>query len=96
MEKPEINEPIDFSAKKIEKTDGKKDNPQIDENLIKTILKAMEYANKDPETSLMYARKSAEAICLNIFALAIRTTKTTKLDDSIKNPSRKGYTAGEN
>jgi len=61
------------------------------EYLSSIISKAIEYSNSDPETSLMYSRKSAEAICLNIFATRVGQTPTTnKLDELISLLNKKG------
>ncbi len=59
------------------------------EFLAKIIVKAMTYAVKDPETSLMHARKSAEAICSSIFAREIGDPAQNRLDKLIELLSNK-------
>lgn len=54
------------------------------EFLSKIIVKAMTYADKDPETALMHARKSAEAICSFIFAREIGDPGKNRLDKLIE------------
>jgi hypothetical protein len=44
------------------------------------IVKAMRYAESDPETSLMYARKSAEGICTHVFSREIGNPGNNRLD----------------
>lgn len=48
------------------------------------IVKAMTYADKDPETSLMHARKSAEAVCSSVFAREVGDPDQTRLDKLIE------------
>jgi len=48
------------------------------------IVKAMTYAEEDPETSLMHARKSAEAICSSLLAREIGDPGHTRLDKLIE------------
>lgn len=48
------------------------------------IVKAMTYSDKDPETALMHARKSAEAICSDIFAREIGDPGQKRLDKLIE------------
>ncbi len=53
------------------------------------IVKAMEYAASDPETSLMYARKSAEGICTHVFSREIGNPGNNRLDKLIELLSNK-------
>lgn len=48
------------------------------------IVKAMTYADKDPETALMHARKSAEAISSSVFAREIGDPGNNRLDKLIE------------
>ena len=48
------------------------------------IVKAMTYADRDPETALMHARKSAEAICSSVFAREIGDPGQNRLDKLIE------------
>jgi len=57
--------------------------------LCSSILKARQYAHSDPETALMQARKSAEAICRHIFAAEIGEPGTIMLDELIKRLAQK-------
>ena len=52
--------------------------------LSQMIVKAMHYAGTDAETSLMHARKSAEAICSTVFAREIGEPKNNRLDKLIE------------
>ena len=54
------------------------------ENLGGIIVKAMTYAEVDPETALMHARKSAEAICHSVFAKEIGNPGNNRLDKLIE------------
>lgn len=53
------------------------------------IVKAMTYADKDPETALMHARKSAEAICSSVFSREIGDPGKNRLDKLIELLSNK-------
>lgn len=53
------------------------------------IVKAMTYADGDPETALMHARKSAEAICSSVFAREIGDPGQNRLDKLIELLSNK-------
>jgi hypothetical protein len=53
------------------------------------IVKAMGYADSDPETSLMYARKSAEGICTHVFSHEIGNPGNNRLDKPIELLSNK-------
>lgn len=53
------------------------------------MVKAMTYADRDPETALMYARKSAEGICTNVFSREIGDPGNNRLDKLIELLSNK-------
>ena len=53
------------------------------------MVKAMTYADQDPETALMYARKSAEGICTNVFSREIGDPGNNRLDKLIELLSNK-------
>lgn len=53
------------------------------------IVKAMGYTDSDPETSLMYARKSAEGICTRVFSREIGNPGNNRLDKLIELLSNK-------
>ena len=55
------------------------------------IVKAMGYADSDPETSLMYARKSAEGICTHIFFQEIGNPGNNRIDKLIELLANKGF-----
>jgi SNF2 family DNA or RNA helicase len=59
------------------------------EYLTGIIVKAMRYADTDPETSLMYARKSAEGICKQVFLSEIGNPGNNRLDKLIELLSKK-------
>ena len=59
------------------------------EYLTSIILKAIRYAGTDPETSLMYARKSAEGICQHVFLREIGNPGNNRLDKLIELLSKK-------
>jgi hypothetical protein len=59
------------------------------EYLTSIILKAIRYAGSDPETSLMYARKSAEGICQHVFLREIGNPGNNRLDKLIELLSKK-------
>lgn len=70
---------------KQENSESKRDQCFISEAyLTDIIVKAMEYANNDAETSLMYARKSAEGICTHIFSREIGAPGKNRLDKLIE------------
>jgi SNF2 family DNA or RNA helicase len=60
------------------------------EELSGIIVKAMTYADGDPETALMHARKSAEAICTSIFSREIGDPGKNRLDKLIELLSNSG------
>jgi SNF2 family DNA or RNA helicase len=49
-----------------------------------SIVKAMRYGKSDPETALMHARKSAEAICTSLFQREIGDPSSNRLDKLIE------------
>jgi SNF2 family DNA or RNA helicase len=53
------------------------------------VEKAMNYGESDPETALMHARKSAEAICSSVFAREIGDPGQNRLDKLIEVLSQK-------
>ena len=57
--------------------------------LCEIIIKAQRYAESDPETALMQARKSAEAICRNVFSAEIGEPGKIMLDGLIKKLAQK-------
>jgi len=59
------------------------------EYLTGIIVKAIRYADTDPEASLMYARKSAEGICTQIFLREIGNPGNNRLDKLIELLSKK-------
>jgi SNF2 family DNA or RNA helicase len=62
----------------------------IDKAYLSTIVvKAMRYADDDPETSLMHARKAAECICTDVFSREIGNPGTNRLDKLIEMLSNK-------
>lgn len=69
--------------KKIKELTGKV------ELLSSIIIKAQMYADVDPEIALMQARKSAEAICRNIFTVEIGEPGKIMLDELIKKLAEK-------
>src|SRR5437899_12966459 len=54
------------------------------------IVKAMAYADSDPESSLIYARKSAEGICTNVFTRKIGDPGNNRLDKLLELLANKG------
>ena len=63
---------------------------KVDADYLADIIeKAMKYADSDPETSLMYARKSAEGICTHVFAREIGSPGNARLDKLIELLSNK-------
>src|SRR5436190_22518370 len=54
------------------------------------IVKAMTYADHDPEAALIYARKSAEGICTNVFSREIGDPGNNRLDKLLELLSNKG------
>jgi len=71
------------------KTSGD-DCSSVELSYLKSILvKAITYAGTDPETSLMYARKSAEGICTDLFSREIGDPKNNRLDKLIELLSNK-------
>jgi SNF2 family DNA or RNA helicase len=61
-----------------------KDFTNKSEYLAGIIVKAANFAKDDPETALMYARKSAECICSNIFYREIGDPGNNRLDKLIE------------
>jgi SNF2 family DNA or RNA helicase len=60
-------------------------NPPADATyLTGVIVKAMSYADTDPEAALMYARKSAEGICTDLFSREVGDPGTNRLDKLIE------------
>ena len=55
------------------------------------LVKAIGYADSDPETSLMYARKSAEGICRHIFSQEVGNPGNNRLDKLIELLSCKDF-----
>jgi SNF2 family DNA or RNA helicase len=53
------------------------------------IVKAMRYADDDPETALMHARKAAECICTDVFSQEIGDPGNNRLDKLIELLSNK-------
>lgn len=53
------------------------------------VVKAMRYADDDPETSLMHARKAAECICTDVFSREVGNPGTNRLDKLIELLSNK-------
>jgi hypothetical protein len=53
------------------------------------LVKALSYANNDPETSLIYARKSAECICTDLFKKEVGDPGNNRLDKLIELLSNK-------
>jgi SNF2 family DNA or RNA helicase len=53
------------------------------------IVKAMAYADRDPEAALMYARKSAECICTDLFSREVGDPGNNRLDRLIELLSNK-------
>jgi SNF2 family DNA or RNA helicase len=53
------------------------------------IVKAMAYADRDPEAALMYARKSAECICTDLFTREVGDPGSNRLDRLIELLSNK-------
>jgi len=65
---------------KRESSEAKQEECSIDKaHLTGIIVKAMGYAASDPETSLMYARKSAEGICTQVFSREIGNPGNNRL-----------------
>jgi len=56
-----------------------------------SIVKAMKYADEDPETSLIHARKAAECICTVIFSREIGNPGNNRLDKLIELLSNKEF-----
>jgi hypothetical protein len=54
------------------------------EYLTGTVVKAMNYAAADPETSLMHARKAAECFCSDVFTREIGNPGNNRLDKLIE------------
>lgn len=75
---------------KQESPESKQGECSIDQaNLTGIIVKAMGYTDSDPETSLMYARKSAEGICTRVFSREIGNPGNNRLDKLIELLSNK-------
>jgi SNF2 family DNA or RNA helicase len=54
------------------------------------IVKAMAYADSDPESSLIFARKSAEGICTDVFTREIGDPGNNRLDKLLELLANKG------
>jgi SNF2 family DNA or RNA helicase len=75
---------------KQESPESKQGECSIDQAyLTGIIVKAMGYTDSDPETSLMYARKSAEGICTRVFSREIGNPGNNRLDKLIELLSNK-------
>jgi SNF2 family DNA or RNA helicase len=68
---------------------AKTEVPADTDYLAGIIVKAVTYADRDPATSLMYARKSAEGIATNVFAREIGDPGNNRLDKLIELLSNK-------
>jgi hypothetical protein len=75
----------------VENAESAANNSSSDsEYLTNIIVKAMTYADRDPEAALMYARKSAEGISTVVFQREIGDPGNNRLDKLIELLSNKG------